>query len=307
MAAQKNAYSASSITVLEGLEAVRKRPGMYIGSTGERGLHHLVWEVVDNAVDEAMAGYATRVEVVLQDDGGVRVVDNGRGIPVDMHPVEKRPADRGRHDGAARGRQVRQRLLRGLRRPARRRRLGGERAVVRGRRRDPHRRATSGDSTTPRSVPGPLRKGETTRRTGTSGHVLGRSGHLRDHRLQPRDDPPPPAGDGVPQQGPHDHAARRAQRRRPRRRGARRRGLRRQGARARLPLPGRAGRLRRAPEQDARTPSTRSWCRSPARAPGTPSRSRCSGTPATPSRSTRSRTRSTPTRAARTRRGSARR
>src|SRR5690349_13415097 len=65
---------------------------MYIGSTGERGLHHLIWEVVDNAVDEAMAGYATRVEVVLQDDGGVRVVDNGRGIPVGMHPIEKKPA-----------------------------------------------------------------------------------------------------------------------------------------------------------------------------------------------------------------------
>lgn len=82
----KNDYSSQQITVLEGLEPVRKRPGMYIGGTGLEGLHHLVWEIVDNGIDEALAGFATEVSVILQTDGGVRVFDNGRGIPTDIHP-----------------------------------------------------------------------------------------------------------------------------------------------------------------------------------------------------------------------------
>lgn len=87
-------YSGSQIVVLEGLEAVRKRPGMYIGSTGSRGLHHLIWEILDNGIDEHLAGFCTKIDIILRKDGGIEICDNGRGVPVDIHPTKKIPTVR---------------------------------------------------------------------------------------------------------------------------------------------------------------------------------------------------------------------
>lgn len=87
-------YNGSQIVVLEGLEAVRKRPGMYIGSTGSRGLHHLIWEIIDNGIDEHLAGFCTEISVILEKDGAITIKDNGRGVPVDIHPVKKIPTIR---------------------------------------------------------------------------------------------------------------------------------------------------------------------------------------------------------------------
>ena len=305
--AKKSGYTGGSITVLEGLEAVRKRPGMYIGSTSERGLHHLVWEVVDNSVDEALAGHADKIEVTLLADGGVRVTDNGRGMPVDMHPQQKRPTVEviltvlhagGKFDSDSYA------VSGGLH--------GVGVSVVNAL---SHRLEVEIDRdgyrwTQPyvdQKPAEPLKKGEPTKRTGTTVTFWADPTIFETTTYSLRDDQPPAAGDGVPEQGPDHRAARRAGRE-GRRRGRRRgRAQGEQGRRRRSPTTTPAASPTSSGTSTApRSRSTRTRSTSRPRTPPTSSRSRsrCSGTPPTPRASTPSPTRSTPSRAARTKRAS---
>lgn len=128
-AEDSHGYTARHLSVLEGLEAVRKRPGMYIGSTDSRGLMHCLWEIIDNSVDEALGGHCSRIEVTLHADGSMEVGDDGRGIPVDVEPKTGLTGVELVMTRLHMRRQVRWHLLHRLRRPARRGRLGGQRAV----------------------------------------------------------------------------------------------------------------------------------------------------------------------------------
>ena len=184
-------YDAEDMTVLEGLEPVRKRPGMYIGSTGPTGLHHLVWEVVDNSVDEAMAGYCTQIDVTLLADGGCRVTDNGRGIPTDVTRSTNLSARRDRsHQAPWRG-QIRRHRLQGLGRSARGRRVGRQCPVDAA----SSSRSTATASTTMefangrqarREAGGGRRRVATVSRDRDDGHLLAGPDHLRrgDFRAQ---------------------------------------------------------------------------------------------------------------------------
>ena len=266
-------------------------PGMYIGSTGERGLHHLIWEIVDNAVDEALAGHCDRIVLTLQADGGVRVEDNGRGIPTDTAPGQELPAVTHGADRAARRRQVRRRRLQGLRRPARRRRLGRQRAVEPAWSSRSRTAATSGarpsasaSPTASSSRSAPLEPGES---TGTTVTYWASDRHLRDHDVLPRDDHHPDPRDGLPQQGPGDRGPRRAPGGRRDRR--RRRGRHRRRRRRPAPAPTRSAAARAA--GSSRSSSTTAvWSTTSSTSTGARTRPTRPSSPSRPRRPTASRT-----------------
>ena len=208
MAQTNGSYGANSMQVLEGLDPVRKRPGMYIGSTGPTGLHHCVWEVVDNSVDEAMAGHATRIDITLLADGGCRVTDDGQGIPTDVNKQQKMTgveiALTKLHGGGKFGGEG----LQGLRRAPRRGRVGGQRAV----RAASSSRSTATASATTWSSPTAARPqtklevvGDAPRgRTGTTVTFWPDGTVFETARVLGPHDPRAPADDGLPQQGPRD-------------------------------------------------------------------------------------------------------